>query len=85
MAMEDKTKMTQVPSVPVLLHPNPVVKETKETKVLRNLEDRRLSECEGRGDKWEECFFYGIGSTIDSTGTRFLRPKQSAIRGVPTW
>jgi hypothetical protein len=84
-AMDDNTKMNQVRPVPVIVYPDPVAKETKEATNLQNLEDRRLSECQDHGDKWQECFFYGIGSTIDPSGTRFLRPKASAIRGVPTW
>lgn len=49
--------------VPVLVPPDPVVKETKRVQNVRKLEDERLKSCADKGDQWEHCFFYGTGNT----------------------
>lgn len=72
------------PPVPVLVPPDPIVRETKRVQKVRKLEDeRRLKSCADKGDQWEHCFFYGDGDDETTSDNRLVPP--SRTQGVPTW
>lgn len=58
----------------------------KQIRQIEELEDNRLSQCQDKGSKWEQCFFYGTDTVSTNHRGEFLRARPSPIKGgPPTW
>ena len=52
---------------------------------VEDLEDLRLDQCEERGSKWEQCFFYGTDTVSVGTKGQLLKTRENVKSGPPTW
>jgi hypothetical protein len=52
---------------------------------VEDLQDLRLEQCEERGSNWEQCFYYGTDTVSVGTKGQFLKIRENAKSGPPTW